>query len=69
MRRVLELASSFSKMTVMLFKECPCQKNFSSHVVAVVIGTRVYNVARLPLTIVTCRLGQWEVVDTSVIVK
>ena len=35
----------------------------SSQVVAVVIGTHVCSVARLPLTIVTSRLEQWEVVD------
>ena len=39
----------------------------SSHVVAVVIGTRVCSVAPIQMTIVTSRLEQWEVIDTSVI--
>ena len=41
----------------------------SVHVVAVVISTCVCSVARLPLTIVTSRLEQWEVVDTGIIIK
>ena len=70
MHHLWGLASAFIKMTVMFFTECLCQKiKFSSHIVAVVIGTRVCSVARLPLTIVTSRFEQWEVVDTNVIVK
>ena len=58
------------KMTVISFTECLCQEiKLSSHVVSVVIGTRVRSVARLPLITVTSRLEQWKVVDTSAIVK
>ena len=52
------------------FTECLCQEiKLSSHVVSVVIGTRVCSVARLPLATVTPRFEQWKVVDTCAIVK
>ena len=51
--------SPVNKMIVVLFSECLCHRiKLSSHVVAVVIGTRVCSVARLLLTIVTSRLEQ-----------
>ena len=42
------------------------KNQISSHLAAVVIGTRVCSVVKLPLTIVTSHLEQWEVVDTAV---
>ena len=51
--RCIMCGDSYS-LTVVLFTESLCQKiKLSSHVVAVVIGTRVCSVARLPLAIVT----------------
>ena len=70
MHHVSGLVSPVNKMTVVLFTECLCKNiKFSLHVAAVLISTRVGSVTRVPLIIVTSRLEQWEVVDTSIIVK